>query len=60
MDTLSYKTISGNAQTANKKWFIVDAEGHTVGRLASKVAKVIQCFPSTVRLHFINHGHFLD
>lgn len=42
MDTLSYKTISGNAQTANKKWFIVDADGHTVGRLASKVAKVIR------------------
>ena len=42
MDTLSYKTISGNAQTANKKWFIVDAQGHTVGRLASKVAKVIR------------------
>ena len=42
MDTLSYKTISGNVQTANKKWFIVDAEGHTVGRLASKVAKVIR------------------
>ena len=42
MDTLSDKTISGNVQTANKKWFIVDAEGHTVGRLASKVAKVIR------------------
>lgn len=42
MDTLSYKTISGNTETAYKKWFIVDAEGQTVGRLASKVAKIIR------------------
>ena len=42
MDTLSYKTISGNAATADKKWFVVDAENQTVGRLASKVAKVIR------------------
>lgn len=42
MDTLSYKTISGNVATANKQWFVVDAEGQTVGRLASKVAKLIR------------------
>ncbi len=42
MDTLSYKTVSGNKETANKKWFIVDAENQTVGRLASKVAKIIR------------------
>ena len=42
MDTLSYKTVSGNKETANKKWLVVDAEGQTVGRLASKVAKIIR------------------
>lgn len=42
MDTLSYKTISANKETADKKWFVVDAEGQTVGRLASKVAKVLR------------------
>jgi len=42
VDTLSYKTISGNVATANKQWFVVDAEGQTVGRLASKVAKLIR------------------
>jgi large subunit ribosomal protein L13 len=42
VDTLSYKTVSANKETADKKWFIVDAEGQTVGRLASKVAKVIR------------------
>ncbi len=42
MDTLSYKTVSANKATANKKWLVVDAEGQTVGRLASKVAKIIR------------------
>lgn len=42
MNTLSYKTISANKETADKKWFIVDADGQTVGRLASKVAKVLR------------------
>lgn len=42
MDTLSYKTVSGNKETADKKWFVVDAEGQTLGRLASKVAKIIR------------------
>lgn len=42
MNTLSYRTLSGNTETADKKWFVVDAEGQTVGRLASKVAKVIR------------------
>ena len=42
MDTLSYKTISGNKETADKKWLLVDAEGQTLGRLASKVAFMIR------------------
>lgn len=42
MNTLSYKTVSANKATANKKWLLVDAEGQTVGRLASKVAKIIR------------------
>ncbi len=42
MDTLSYKTVSSNKETSGKKWILVDAEGQTVGRLASKVAKIIR------------------
>jgi large subunit ribosomal protein L13 len=42
VDTLSYKTRSANKETAEKQWFIVDAEGQALGRLASKVAKVIR------------------
>lgn len=42
MDTLSYKTVSANKETADKKWLIVDAEGQNLGRLASKVAYMIR------------------
>lgn len=42
MDTLSYKTISANAATVNKKWYVVDAEDKVLGRLASEIAMVIR------------------
>ena len=42
MDTLSYKTISVNKETANKEWVIVDATDQIVGRLCSKVAKLLR------------------
>ena len=42
MDTLSYKTISANKSTVDKQWLLVDAEGQTLGRLASKVAKILR------------------
>ena len=42
MDTLSYKTKSANKKTVNKEWVLVDAEGQTLGRLASKVAKILR------------------
>ena len=42
MDTLSYKTLSTNKANADKKWWLVDAEGQTLGRMASKIAKVLR------------------
>lgn len=42
MDTLSYKTISANKSTVDKQWLLVDAEGETLGRLASVVAKLLR------------------
>ena len=42
MDTLSYKTISANKETAKKEWVVVDASDQIVGRLCSKVAKLIR------------------
>lgn len=42
MDTLSYKTKSANAQTVDKKWVLVDAEGQILGRLATEVASLLR------------------
>lgn len=42
MNTLSYKTVSANKSTVNKEWVLVDAEGQSLGRLASRVAKLIR------------------
>jgi large subunit ribosomal protein L13 len=42
VDTLSYKTISANKATVNKEWVVVDATNQHLGRLASKVAKLLR------------------
>ncbi|MBQ4633046.1 MAG: 50S ribosomal protein L13 [Prevotella sp.] len=42
MNTLSYKTISVNKETANKEWIVIDATDQVVGRLCSKVAKILR------------------
>ena len=42
MNTLSYKTISVNKETATKEWGVIDATDQIVGRLCSKVAKLLR------------------
>jgi large subunit ribosomal protein L13 len=42
VDTLSYKTKSANSATVIKDWFVVDATNEVLGRLSSKVAKVLR------------------
>lgn len=42
MDALSYKTSYANKATVERKWFVVDAAGQTVGRVASEIAKVVK------------------
>lgn len=36
------KTYMANPHKVEKKWYVVDAEGRTLGRLASEVAKVLR------------------
>ncbi len=42
MSTLSYKTVSANKATVQKEWVLIDAEGQTVGRLATRVANILR------------------
>ena len=42
MDSLTYKTISANKNTVDKKWVLVDASEQTLGRMCSKIAKLLR------------------
>ena len=42
MDALSYKTVSANKATVNKEWVLIDADGQTLGRMSSIVAKFLR------------------
>ncbi|SRR5690554_3806988 len=36
------RTFMANAQNIERKWYVVDAEGQTLGRLASEVAAILR------------------
>ena len=36
------KTFMANSATVERKWFVVDAEGQTLGRLAVEIAKILR------------------
>jgi large subunit ribosomal protein L13 len=42
MNTLSYRTESANETTVRKEWILVDAENEVLGRLATKVARMLR------------------
>ncbi len=44
MKTLSYKTISAKKEDfdGKRKWFVVDADGVTLGRLSSRIASILR------------------
>ena len=42
MNTLSYKTVSAKKETAEHKWYVVDAENQVVGRLSAHIASILR------------------
>jgi len=42
VDTLSYKTVSANKATVNKEWVVLDADGQSLGRVASVAAQILR------------------
>ena len=42
VNTLSFKTVSAKKETVVRKWYIVDADGETVGRISSRIASVLR------------------
>lgn len=42
MDTLSYNTLTPNAQSIEKEWVVIDATDQVLGRLCAKVALILR------------------
>lgn len=42
MDTLSFKTVAANKATVHKEWVVVDADGQILGRMCTKIAKLLR------------------
>ncbi len=42
MNTLSYKTLSAKPEEVERNWYVLDAEGETLGRICSKIATVLR------------------
>ena len=42
MDTRSYKTLSANRESVEKKWLVIDVEGQVLGRAASQIAMLLR------------------
>ncbi|TLU87830.1 MAG: 50S ribosomal protein L13 [Chlorobium sp.] len=40
--TLSFKTYSAKPADVDRKWYVIDAEGQVLGRMASEIAKVLR------------------
>jgi large subunit ribosomal protein L13 len=42
VDYLSYRTISANRQSVDKKWVVLDANNQILGRFASQVVNILR------------------
>ena len=42
VNTLSYKTKTVTPTETERKWYLVDAENQTLGRISSEIAKILQ------------------
>lgn len=53
------KTFMANPDKLDKKWYVVDAEGKTLGRLASEVAKVLRGKNKPEFTPFVDTGDYV-
>lgn len=67
MDTLSYKTVFAKAKAKKgakepsiaRKWYLVDAEGQTLGRLASRIAHILRGKNNTNYTSHVDCGDYV-
>ncbi len=53
------KTFMASPSTIERKWYVVDAEGKTLGRLASEVAKVLRGKNKAIFTPHIDTGDYV-
>ena len=53
------KTFMANAETVERKWYVVDADGMTLGRLASQVAAILRGKNKPIYTPFIDTGDYV-
>lgn len=50
------KTFMAKAEEVNRKWYVIDAEGKPLGRLASEVAKILRGKNKPAYTPFVDTG----
>ncbi|CUH91905.1 50S ribosomal protein L13 [Herbinix luporum] len=53
------KSYMASPATVEKKWYVVDATGHTLGRLTSEIAKVLRGKNKPTYTPFIDTGDYV-
>ena len=53
------KTFMASPATIDRKWYVVDAEGKTLGRLASEIAKVLRGKNKAIFTPHIDTGDYV-
>ncbi len=59
MDTPSYKTKSLRKEDVDRSWYVVDADGLKVGRIASKIAHVLRGKHKPSYTPHVDNGDFV-
>ena len=52
-------TVSAKAEDVKRSWFVVDANGKTLGRLASRVASVLKGKTKPIYTTHVDTGDFV-
>ena len=58
-DKLSHRTYNAKEEEIKKNWYIVDADGQTVGRLATEVARILRGKHKPTFTPYIDMGDFV-
>lgn len=53
------KSFMASPETVDRKWYVIDAEGHTLGRLSSEIAKILRGKNKPIYTPHIDTGDYV-